>query len=128
LVIVSGGGGIPVTRRPGGSLVGVEGVIDKDLASAVLAHELGAPELYILTGVEQVTLNYGQPEEKPLPTMTLKQARQYAKEGHFPAGSMGPKVEAACHFLELGGEKVLITDTLTLQEAMAGNTGTWISP
>ncbi len=126
LVIVSGGGGIPVARRER-KLVGVEGVIDKDLASAVLALELGAPELFILTGVERVSLHFGKPEEQPLPKMTLRQARAYGAEGHFPPGSMGPKIEAACHFLEGGGEKVLITDALTLRDAISGRTGTWIT-
>ena len=128
LVINTGGGGVPVVRQPDGQLVGVEGVVDKDLASAVLALQLGAPELFILTGVEQVMLGYGTPEQRPLSVVTSTEARAYLAQGHFPAGSMGPKIEAACRFVEGGGHRALITDIFTLSEALDGLTGTWVVP
>lgn len=128
LVIVTGGGGIPVARTAEGFLRGVEAVIDKDFASAVLARELGAEELFILTGVEKVALGYGTPEQRWLDTITVAEAREYLKAGHFPAGSMGPKIEAACQFVEDGGKIALITDIFTMGEALAGKTGTRIVP
>jgi carbamate kinase len=127
LVIVTGGGGIPVGRRPDGTLEGVEAVIDKDLAAAVLAHNLDAPELLLLTAVDRVALNFGTDEQRELETLTIAEARAYAAEGHFPAGSMGPKIEAACRFLEAGGERVLITDIYALIPALEGRAGTWIT-
>ena len=127
VVIVTGGGGIPVRRNRAGLFKGVEAVIDKDLASAVLANEIEAAELFILTGVEQVALHFGTPEETLLSSMTVETARSYLSEGHFPAGSMGPKIEAACRFVENGGERALITDIFTLDQALAGRTGTWIT-
>jgi len=128
LVIVTGGGGIPVARNAEGFLRGVEAVIDKDFASAVLARELGAEELFILTGVERVALAWGQPEQRWLDRITAAEARGYLAAGHFPAGSMGPKMEAACQFVENGGKRALITDIFTIGEALAGSTGTWVVP
>ena len=128
MVIVTGGGGIPVARSRRGFLRGVEGVIDKDRASAVLANELDAPELYILTGVEQVMLDFGTADERPVARMSVAEARRHLADGQFPAGSMGPKIEAACQFLENGGERVLITDIDTMIAALDGETGTWIVP
>ncbi|MEM7351218.1 MAG: carbamate kinase [Acidobacteriota bacterium] len=128
LVIVTGGGGIPVARSESGALRGVEGVIDKDLASAVLAGELDADELYILTAVEQVALDFGTPQERPLSSLTVVEARAHLAAGQFPAGSMGPKIQAACRFVEGGGQRALITDIFTLVPALAGETGTWITP
>lgn len=128
LVIVTGGGGIPVKRTQKGLLRGVEGVIDKDLASAVLALELGAQELFILTGVEKVALDYGTPDERPVDALTAAEARRYLAQGQFAPGSMGPKIRAACQFVERGGERVLITDIFTLLDALDGKTGTWITP
>jgi len=125
-VIVTGGGGIPVARTRSGNLVGVEAVIDKDLASAVLGNDVEADELYILTAVERVELGFGTPEARPLSEITLAEARRYLAEGEFPAGSMGPKIEAVCRFLEGGGKRALITDVFTLNEALEGKTGTWI--
>ncbi|MGH9464216.1 MAG: carbamate kinase [Thermoanaerobaculia bacterium] len=127
LVIVGGGGGIPVTRTPEGELVGVEAVIDKDLAAAVLARDVVASDLYILTGVEQVYLDFGLPTQSGLRYLTLAQARGHLAAGQFPPGSMGPKVGAACQFVEAGGKRALITDALTLDAALAGTTGTWIT-
>ena len=126
VVISGGGGGIPVARTETGELTGVEGVIDKDLASAVIALAIGASELFILTGVEKVCLDYGTERQKPLDTLSVREARSYLSSGEFPAGSMGPKIEAACRFIEGGGSRVLITDTFRLTDALEGKTGTFI--
>lgn len=128
LVIVTGGGGIPVARTAEGFLRGVEAVIDKDFASAVLARELGAAELFILTGVEQVALDWGQPSQRWLDSLTAAEARALLAEGQFPPGTMGPKMEAACQFVENGGQRALITDIFTLGDALAGKTGTFVLP
>lgn len=128
LVIVTGGGGIPVAREDDGSLRGVEAVIDKDLASAVLGVAIGAHELYVLTAVSQVMLGFGTPEARPLTSLRVAEARRLIEVGEFPAGSMGPKIEAACRFVEGGGQRALITDVFTLTEALDGTTGTWIVP
>ncbi|MEZ5331153.1 MAG: carbamate kinase [Thermoanaerobaculia bacterium] len=128
LVIVTGGGGIPVARSPEGDLEGVEAVIDKDRVAAVLARDVGATDLFILTGVEQVYLRYGTPEQRGLRYLSSADARKWLAAGEFPPGSMGPKIEAACRFVdEAGGERALITDLFTLDEALAGRTGTWIT-
>jgi carbamate kinase len=126
LVISGGGGGIPVCRTKSGDIIGVECVIDKDHSSAVIALAVQAPELYLLTGVAQVQLRYGTPKAESLKTLTVEQARGYLAEGHFPAGSMGPKMQAACEFIEGGGSRVLITDPAHLLESLEGNSGTWI--
>ncbi len=128
LMIVTGGGGIPVARLEDGRLRGVEAVVDKDLASAVLARDTDAEELFILTGVDQVALHFGTPEEEKIDSMTTTQARAYLDQGHFPPGSMGPKIDAACRFVESGGHRALITDIATLEDALDGKTGTWILP
>jgi carbamate kinase len=127
IVISGGGGGIPVARSTNGDLVGVVGVVDKDLASAIMALALGAPELIILTGVDRVQIGYGTPAARPLNIVSVAEARGYMAEGHFPAGSMGPKMEAACRFVEGGGSRTLITNVFTLPEALAGTTGTWVT-
>ncbi len=127
IVIGAGGGGIPVALNAAGELYGVEGVIDKDLASAVLALAIDAPELFILTGVERVMLDFATSQARPLATLTVAEARRHLAAGQFPPGSMGPKIEAACRFLEGGGERVLITHIDRLPEALAGETGTWIT-
>ncbi len=127
VVISCGGGGIPVARTETGSIVGVEGVIDKDLASAVLALQIGAPELFVLTAVEKVYLGYGKPDARPIDQLSVREARALLSAGEFPAGSMGPKIEAACRFVEGGGGRVLITDIFKLQDALAGKTGTWVT-
>ena len=127
IVISGGGGGIPVARSSNGELVGAEGVIDKDLASAVMALALGAPELIILTGVDRVQIGYGTPDARALNIVSVAEAREYMAQGHFPAGSMGPKMEAACRFVEGGGSRTLITNVFTLKEALAGTTGTWVT-
>ena len=91
-----------------------------------LALAVHAPELYLLTGVPGVQLRYGTPQAETLKTVTVAEARRYLSEGHFPAGSMGPKMLAACEFLEGGGSRVLITDPAHLLDALQGNSGTWI--
>lgn len=127
IVICTGGGGIPVVRRDG-RLEGVSGVIDKDRSSALLARQIGAAELYVLTAVEKVALNFQTPEEELVETLRVSDARRHLAEGQFPAGSMGPKIDAACRFVEGGGTRSLITDIFCLTEALAGETGTWIVP
>ena len=128
VVVAAGGGGIPVVRRPDGSLTGVEAVIDKDLAGSLLARELGAELLVIATGVERVCLNYGGPEEMPLDRITVAEAKRYIGQGNFAPGSMLPKIEAVVEFLESGGRAGLVTDSPNLERAVAGETGTWIVP
>ncbi|MEL7061700.1 MAG: carbamate kinase, partial [Acidobacteriota bacterium] len=128
LVIVTGGGGIPVARGPQKLLHGVEAVIDKDLASEVLARDIDAEYLIILTAVEKVILNFETDNELPLDRITVSEARRHFADGQFPPGSMGPKMEAACRFAERTGGKALITDVFTLDRALDGETGTWVVP
>ena len=128
IVIAAGGGGIPVYRTETGELEGFDAVVDKDLASAILAHEIGASEFIILTDVDGVALNYGQQNETWLSNMTVTEARYYYTEHHFPSGSMGPKIIAAINFLEKGGESVLITSLLNIDKALSGKGGTVIHP
>ncbi|MGB9720465.1 MAG: carbamate kinase [bacterium] len=128
IVIAAGGGGIPVYMEVDGSYEGIDGVIDKDLASAVLAIEIKAQILAILTAVDYVYLNYKKPDEKRLERITLSEAKKYLNEGHFPSGSMGPKIEAAIRFLEAGGNEVIITSLQKAIDAFLGNLGTKIVP
>jgi len=128
IVITAGGGGIPVYREEDGRLEGVDAVIDKDLASAVLAREIGATELYILTAVDRVALNFNKPGERFLDRLTIAGAQRYLAAGQFPQGSMGPKIEAAVQFIAAGGQKAIITSVERLSEALAGETGTTIVP
>jgi carbamate kinase len=128
VVIAAGGGGVPVIRQPNGDLRGVEAVIDKDRASAVLAREIQADLLIFLTAVEYAYADYGQPGERPLTTLNCDEARKYLENGHFPPGSMGPKIESALDFLSQGGKRVLITQPETLAPALKGRTGTHIFP
>ena len=127
VVIACGGGGIPVVREADGRLAGVEAVIDKDLASALLAQSIGADLLLISTQVERVSLNYGKSDQRDLDALTVDEAKRYLSEGHFPAGSMGPKIRAAIQFLEAGGPEALITSPAHLERALAGQTGTRIT-
>lgn len=128
IVVAVGGGGIPVIRDNAGNLSGVEGVIDKDLASSLLATRLRADLLLISTAVEKVALNYHQPDQHDLDRVTLSEIRRYAAEGHFSNGSMGPKIQAMINYLADGGKAGLITRPETISEALAGSTGTWIVP
>jgi carbamate kinase len=126
VVVASGGGGIPVVEKPNGGLIGIEAVIDKDFASALLAENIKADLLLISTAVEKVALNFNTPDETWLDKMTVAEAKQYIAEGHFAPGSMKPKVQACIEFLEKGGEKALITDPENIPRALKGETGTWI--
>lgn len=126
IVIACGGGGVPVVRR-GGRLEGIAAVIDKDLVSALLAKRLGVEVFLNLTDVKHVALNYGKPEQVDLRHLTLAEARRYLAEGHFPPGSMGPKVEAAIRFLEDGGRRAIITSLEGAHRALRGLMGTEIT-
>lgn len=128
VVIAAGGGGIPVIRNEVGSVRGVEAVIDKDLASSLLAQTLRADLLMISTDVEKVSLHYNTPNQRNLGTITLRDAQQYIDEGHFGAGSMLPKVEAALDFVQHGGPRAVITNPANLLRALRGETGTQIVP
>ncbi|MBP7829344.1 MAG: carbamate kinase [Kiritimatiellae bacterium] len=128
LVVAVGGGGIPVVRLPNGDLQGCAAVIDKDAASSLLARHLKADLFVISTGVDQVALDYGKPTQRFLDRITVAQAKQYLREGQFPAGSMGPKIEAAIAYLENGGKEVIITQPHLLEDAIHGKTGTRIVP
>ena len=125
VIITLGGGGIPVIRNKNG-FSGVEAVIDKDLASQLLAAYLKADLFIMLTDVENVALNFGKPEQEDLKEITLSQAKQYLKEGHFPPGSMGPKILSAIRFLESGGKSVIITTSEKLESALENKAGTRI--
>lgn len=124
VAIASGGGGIPVVPHTDGGYRGIEAVIDKDYASALLAAELKADLFIVLTGVPFVMKNFGKRSEKPLHRLTVSGARKMMKQGQFPAGSMGPKIDASCRFIEAGGKAVLITDSAHLKAALEGHGGT----
>jgi len=126
-VIAAGGGGIPVVRR-GKTLEGVDAVIDKDLASSLLAGQLNADLLIVSTAVKQVAVNFGKPEEKPISTMTVAEAEAYIEQGHFAPGSMLPKIQAALKFLKAGGKEVIITSPEFITEAVISGSGTHIIP
>jgi carbamate kinase len=128
IVVAVGGGGIPVVRDETGKLSGIEAVIDKDLASSLLATELHADLLLISTAVEKVALNFRKPDQRDLERITLSEAKRYYKEGHFAKGSMGPKIQAVINYLERGGRAALITMPEAIDKALAGLTGTWIVP
>jgi carbamate kinase len=127
VTIAVGGGGIPVVTNDEGDLEGIAAVIDKDLASALLANQVDADLLLISTAVEQVALNFGTPDQRWVDKFTLAEVKQYLDEGgHFAEGSMAPKMRAVVQFLEAGGKEALITDPANLERAMAGETGTRI--
>ncbi len=128
IVIASGGGGIPVIDEDG-RIVGVEAVIDKDLAGERVAEVLGVDLFMILTDVEKAKLNFGKPDEKGIDRMTVSEAKKYMEEGHFLPGSMGPKVKACIRFIEeAGGKAAIITHLEKALDALEGRTGTWIVP
>jgi carbamate kinase len=127
LVICCGGGGIPVVRA-GRGFCGIDAVIDKDLTSAKLAEDIGVDVFLIATDVAGVALSYGRPEQQYLRTLHLADADRYLAEGHFPPGSMGPKVEAAMTFLRQGGKRAVITSLATIEDAVAGRAGTECRP
>jgi carbamate kinase len=125
IVICCGGGGIPVIRE-GRTFCGVDAVIDKDLASAKLAQEVGVDIFLIATDVEGVALNYGTPNQRFLRTITIKEATRYMEEGHFPPGSMQPKIQAAIEFLRSDGKQAVITSIEAIESAVQGLAGTEI--
>ncbi|MDD4837000.1 MAG: carbamate kinase [Dethiosulfovibrio sp.] len=126
VVVASGGGGIPVVKEADGSYRGVEAVIDKDLAGELLAQQVKADLFMILTDVPKVALNYGKPEEKWLGKVGIEEMKGYQVEGHFKAGSMGPKVAAAMAFVENGGSRAIIASLDQALEALEGTEGTQI--
>jgi carbamate kinase len=126
IVIAAGGGGVPVLEGADGMLTGVDAVVDKDLATSLLAIEARS-ELFInLTQIDRVYLNFGRPGQSGLDELSVKDAKRFLAEGHFAPGSMGPKIEAAIEFLEAGGGEVIITTPELLEEALAGRAGTRI--
>jgi carbamate kinase len=125
LIVAGGGGGIPVVRD-GGRLRGVEAVIDKDRVACLLASALGAELLVLVTGVTAVALNFGTLDERQVDEMTVDEARTYLDDGHFPAGSMGPKIESAMEFVAAGGELAVITSDQYVTAALEGRHGTRI--
>jgi carbamate kinase len=126
VVIAGGGGGIPVVRNADGTRTGREAVIDKDLTSAHMARVLDIEEIMILTAVPRVAINFGQPNQKFLDRVTLSEIKALHAEGHFPPGSMGPKVEAAIRFLEMGGKRAIIGALQEALPALRGEAGTHV--
>lgn len=123
LVICCGGGGIPVVEA-NGRLEGLEGVIDKDHATSLLARNIDADLMIITTGIEKVAINFNTPDQKNLDRVTVAEAEQFLAEGHFPAGSMGPKIQASIDFTAATGKDVIITLPEMTLAALAGTTGT----
>lgn len=128
LVVANGGGGIPVVRDDDGALRGVEAVIDKDLGAALLARSVAADRLVIATDVESAILRYGKPDAEPLGEVSVQQMRSYIEEGHFARGSMGPKVEAICRFVETAGKPGVITSLTSIVAGVRGAAGTIVVP
>lgn len=126
IVIACGGGGIPIVKKEDGSYQGVEAVIDKDLTSSILASQIDAEILVILTEVSNVFVNFGKEDQRALSAVTSEQLRDMLEAGEFPAGSMGPKIEAVIEFLSSGGKRAIITDPETLPDALKGKGGTHI--
>ena len=124
-VVCAGGGGVPVVRDDDG-LRGVEAVVDKDLASQVLAGDLGADTLVVLTDVPYASVNYGDADERPLEAVAVERLREHLAAGEFGAGSMQPKIEACCRFVEAGGDRAVVTTPDRLTAALAGEAGTQI--
>jgi carbamate kinase len=130
VVIANGGGGIPVVRRDDGSLAGVEAVIDKDLGAALLGVLVGADVLVVATDVPQAVLRFGTPEAEAIGKVTLSQMQRFAEEGHFASGSMGPKVDAVCRFVQGTDLPGVITSLDKIVDAVTdvGGTGTVVVP
>ncbi len=126
VVIACGGGGIPVVEDDGGNLNGVEAVIDKDLASSLLARGIGADLLMVSTGVEKVAVDFNKPTQRWLDRMTVAEAKKHYADDQFDRGSMGPKIQAVIEFIEGGGQTGLITNPENIGRALAGKTGTFI--
>jgi carbamate kinase len=128
VVIAAGGGGIPVVKGRDGQWRGIEAVIDKDFASSLIASELKADLFIVLTGVPKVAIDFNKPTQQGLAKMTIAEAEKHLADGQFPAGSMGPKIEASVQFVRATGREVLITDVDVLREALEGKDGTLIVP
>ena len=126
IVIASGGGGIPASYDGDGNLEGLDAVVDKDLSGALLGRVIKSSELWIITDIDQVYLNFGSKNQQPLKEITSLEARKYQKEGHFQIGTMEPKIKAATYFLKHHGEKVVITSIDRVEEAINGTNGTII--
>ena len=126
IVIASGGGGIPAYWNKNGNLEGLDAVVDKDLSAALLGRVIKASELWVITDVDSVSINYGSTNEKTIHEMTTDEASAYHAEGHFQSGTMGPKIEAALYFLKYHGDKVVITSIDGISEAIEGKNGTLI--
>ena len=128
VVIASGGGGIPVAHGPDGSLQGVPAVVDKDLASALLATDVGADRLAVLTDVEYAYRNFDSSDQEPIRSISVDEARALVAAGEFSAGSMKPKIEAVCRFVEATGRPGVITSIERCEEGLRGETGTHVVP
>ena len=128
VVIAAGGGGIPVVRQPDGSVGGVPAVIDKDLTAALFGGQIEADVLVIATDVDAAVLYFGTPEAEDIGRVTVSALRGYAAQGHFGGGSMGPKVEAACRFVEGGGQRAVIGRLDNIEQAVRGEAGTVVVP
>jgi len=128
VVIAAGGGGIPMVLRADGSYGGVPAVIDKDLTSALLAAEMKADALLILTAVERVSIHFRKPQQRELETVSVSELEGYVREGHFAEGSMGPKVQAALRYLAAGGKRAIIAHLDQAADAAAGKAGTHVVP
>lgn len=127
IVVASGGGGVPVVKKDDGTYEGIDAVIDKDRSAFKLAEEINADLFMILTDVENVYINYGKPNQEILTEVTLEEANKYVSEGHFSAGSMGPKMEAAIKFAQTG-KRAIICSLDQADQAMQGKIGTHIKP
>ncbi|MCH8286004.1 carbamate kinase [candidate division KSB1 bacterium] len=127
VVIAAGGGGIPVYYQDDGRLEGVDAVIDKDRTAAILANDINAEDLIIITATDHVYLNFDKPDREPLNEISVALAKQYHADGQFPAGNMGPKIEAAINFIENGGKRTIITSLENTREAVTGKVGTVIT-
>jgi carbamate kinase len=126
IVIAAGGGGIPIIINGRGLFEGVEAVIDKDYVSSLIAREVKVDLFIILTGIERVFLDFATPQQRPVESLTVAQAKEYLAQGQFPRGSMGPKIQAAIEYIEAGGKEVLITSASHLKAALLNRSGTRI--
>ena len=126
IVVAAGGGGIPVILNNRGLFEGVEAVIDKDYAASLIAREVKVDLFIILTGIEEVYINFGKPDQQEMPVLTVDEAQKYLEEGQFPPGSMGPKIQAAIDYIKAGGKEVLVTKASHLKAALLKRAGTRI--
>ena len=126
IAIAAGGGGVPVVELDNGELQGVDAVVDKDLSTSLLARDIGARRIVNLTQADMVYLHYGKPGQRGLRDVSLAGIKKYFSQGHFPPGSMGPKIEAVVEFLDAGGKEVIITSPELMADAVNGRAGTSI--